>query len=145
MSNDESDHSARRDMTRKELAAEGLRTRRSVLGDEYVDEVLADTTGFNQPLQDLLNEFCWGAVWGRKGLPLRDRSLVNLAMLTAQGRMREVAIHTRAALKNGVTPQQIAEVFIQAAVYCGVPVAADSFRAAAPVIQEMEIRSTDGT
>jgi 4-carboxymuconolactone decarboxylase len=122
--------------SRKELAGIGLVIRRQVLGDEYVDRAISGITEFNRPLQELLNEYCWGALWSRTGLTRRERSLINLGMLSALGRTHEVVAHTRGALNNGVTPAEIAEVFLQAAIYCGVPAAVDSFRAAAPVIEE---------
>jgi 4-carboxymuconolactone decarboxylase len=126
------------EQTRKELGEAGLKVRREVLGDEYVDKALNNTTDFNQPMQDLVNEYCWGAVWGREGLTRRERSLINLGMLTALGRMHEVETHVRGALNNGVTREQITEVFLQTAIYCGVPAAIDSFRTAAPVIWEYD-------
>jgi 4-carboxymuconolactone decarboxylase len=124
------------DQTRKELAAAGLKIRREVLGDAYVDKALNSATDFNQAMQDLVNEYCWGAIWGREGLTRKERSLVNLGMLTALGRMPEVETHVRGALRNGLTEQQISEVFLQTAIYCGVPAAIDSFRAAAKVMAE---------
>jgi len=124
------------DQTRKELAQAGLKVRREVLGDTYVDKALGNVNDFNRPLQDLLNEFCWGGAWTRPGLSRRERSLINLGMLTALGKTHEVAVHTRGALNNGLTKEEIAEVFIQAAIYCGVPAAVESFRAATPVIEE---------
>ena len=117
--------------TLKALHDKGLSIRRQVLGDAYVDAALSNTTDFNRPLQELVNQFCWGAVWGREGLSRKERSLINLAMLTALGRMPEVETHVRGALNNGVTPAQITEVLLQTAIYCGVPAAVDSFRAAA--------------
>ncbi len=124
------------DDSRKNLRERGLEIRREVLGDKYVDASLNNATAFNQPLQDLLNEYCWGAGWGREGLTRKERSLINLAMLTALGRTHEVETHTRGALNNGLTPQQIAEVLLQTAIYCGVPAAVDSFRVASKVIAE---------
>jgi len=124
------------DQTRKQLAEAGLKVRREVLGDEYVDKSLANTTDFTEALQGLVNEYCWGAVWGREGLTRKERSLVNLGMLTALGRIHEVEIHVRGALNNGVTKEQISEVFLQSAIYCGVPAAIDSFRAAAPIVDK---------
>jgi len=122
--------------TRKELREKGLAIRRQVLGDKYVDAALNGATDFSRPLQELLNEFCWGAGWGREGLTRKERSLINLAMLTALGRTHEVETHTRGALNNGLTPEQIREVFLQTAIYCGVPAAVDSFRVAAKVVAE---------
>lgn len=122
--------------TRKELLDAGLKIRREVLGDEYVDRALKNATDFNRPLQELVSEYCWGAVWGREGLTRKERSLINLAMLTALGRVHEVEIHTRGALRNGVTKEQISEVLLQTAIYCGVPAAVDSFIVAGKVIAE---------
>ena len=124
------------EQTRKELAATGLKIRREVLGDSYVDKAVNNTTAFTQPMQDLVNEYCWGAIWGREGLTRKERSLINLGILTALGRMPEVEAHVRGALRNGLTEQQISEVFLQTAIYCGVPAAIDSFRAAAKVLAE---------
>jgi len=122
--------------SRKKLREQGLATRREVLGDKYVDAAMNNVTEFNRPLQELLNEYCWGAGWGRAGLTRKERSMINLAMLTALGRVHEVETHTRGALNNGVTPEQIREVFMQTAIYCGVPAAVDSFRAAAKIVAE---------
>ena len=124
------------EQTRKELRDIGLKNRREVLGDKYVDKALGNITEFNRPLQDLLNEYCWGGCWGRAGLTRKERSMVVLGILTALGKSQEVAVHTRGALNNGLTEAQIAEIFLQAAIYCGVPAAVDSFRAASPVIAE---------
>ena len=122
--------------TLQELHDKGLEIRRAVLGDKYVDAALKNTTDFNQPLQELLNQWCWGAGWGREGLSRKERSMINLAMLTALGRTHEVETHVRGALNNGMTPEQISEVLLQTAIYCGVPAAVDSFRAAAKVLAE---------
>ena len=124
------------DDSRKELRERGLATRREVLGSKYVDSAMNNVTDFNRPLQELLNEYCWGSGWGREGLSRKERSMIVLSMLTALGRTHEIETHTRGALNNGLTPQQIAEVFMQAAIYCGVPAAVDSFRAAGKVIAE---------
>lgn len=124
--------------TRQQLAEDGLRVRREVLGDKYVDQAIKNTTEFNSAMQELVNEYCWGAVWGREGLSRKERSLVNLGMLTALGRMPEVETHVRGALNNGVTKEQISEVLLQTAIYCGVPAAIDSYRAAAKVLAEYE-------
>jgi len=122
--------------SRKELRESGLAIRRAVLGDKYVDAAMNNATDFNRPLQELLNEYCWGAGWGRETLTRKERSMINLAMLTALGRTHEVETHVRGALNNGLTQQQIAEVLLQSAIYCGVPAAVDSFRAASKVIAE---------
>ena len=122
--------------SRKDLRERGLKIRREVLGDKYVDAALNNATPFNQPLQELLNEFCWGGAWGSEGLTRKERSMINLAMLTALGRTHEVETHVRGALNNGLTQEQIAAVLLQTAVYCGVPAAVDSFRAATKVIAD---------
>ena len=122
--------------SRKDLRERGLAIRRQVLGDKYVDAAMNNMTDFNRPLQELLNEYCWGAAWGREGLTRKERSMINLAMLTALGRTHEVETHVRGALNNGLTKEQIAEVLLQTAIYCGVPAAVDSFRAATKVIAE---------
>jgi len=124
------------DETRKEIAARGESIRRQVLGGKYVDAALGNATDFSRPLQDLLNEYCWGAGWGRDGLSKREKSIVVLSILTALGRSHEVEAHTRGALNNGLAPAEIASVFLHAAIYAGVPAAVDSFRAAAKVIAE---------
>ncbi len=124
--------------SRKALRELGLKTRTEVLGKQYVDAAMNNRNDFNSGLQDLLNEYCWGAGWNGPGLSRKERSLINLAMLTALGRTHEVATHVRGAKNNGLTNEQIAAVFLQTAVYCGVPAAVDSFRAAAPVLANWE-------
>src|ERR1700759_1055850 len=98
----------------------GLRIRREVLGREHVDRSLAAATEFGRPLQELVTEYCWGAVWARPGLDRRTRSLLNLGMLTALNRGHELGVHVRGALNHGVSPEEIREVPLQAAIYCGV-------------------------
>lgn len=120
--------------TRKQLHDLGLSIRRKVLGNEYVDRAQANATDFNRSFQTLLNEYCWGAGWGSEGLSMKERSMITLAMLTALGRTQEIATHTRGALNNGLTPEQIAAILRHAAIYCGVPAAVDGFRAASTVI-----------
>lgn len=122
--------------TRKELYETGLAIRREVLGREYVDNSLKNATDFNRPFQELVSEYCWGAVWSRPGLSRRERSMINLAMLTALGRTHEVELHVRGALNNGLTKEQISEVLLQTAIYCGVPAALDSYRVASKVLAE---------
>ena len=124
--------------SRAALKELGVKTRREVLGDKYVDAALNNANDFNRGLQDLLNEYCWGDGWNRGVLSRRDRSLINLGMLTALGKSHEVAVHTRGAKNNGLSNEEIAAVFLQAAVYCGVPAAVDSFRAATPIIKEID-------
>ena len=122
-----------------ELFEVGLKTRRQVLGSEYVDASLNNATDFNIELQELVTQYCWGDVWNRPGLALKTRSMINLAMLTALNRPHELKIHLRGALNNGVTKDEIKEVFLQTAIYCGVPAAIDSFRGAKEVFKEMGI------
>jgi 4-carboxymuconolactone decarboxylase len=117
---------------------EGLRMRRQVLGDAYVQRSLDNATEFTQPMQELVTEYCWGAVWTRPGLVPRDRSLVNLGMLVALNRPDELKVHIRGALNNGVEPDEIQEALLQAGVYCGMPAALDAFRIAAAVLEEHE-------
>jgi 4-carboxymuconolactone decarboxylase len=115
---------------------DGLAVRREVLGAEHVDRALLEASDFARPMQELVTEFCWGAVWSRPGLERKTRSLLNLAMLTALNRRHELELHVRGALTNGATVSEIQEVLLQAAVYCGVPAAMDAFRAAEKVIAE---------
>jgi len=124
------------DETRKDLYETGLQIRREVLGREYVDNSLKNATDFNRQFQELVSEYCWGAVWSRPGLTRKERSMINLAMLTALGRTHEVEIHVRGALNNGLTKEQISEVLLHTTIYCGVPAALDSFRVASKVIAE---------
>ena len=116
----------------------GLEIRRAVLGNVYVDKAMAAADDFNQPMQELVTEYCWGSVWGRPGLPRKTRSLLNLAMLSALNRSPELKLHVRGALTNGVTKNEIAEVFLQVAIYCGVPSAIDAFRTAREVFAETD-------
>jgi 4-carboxymuconolactone decarboxylase len=116
----------------------GLEIRRTVLGKEYVDAALKSADDFTRPLQDLLTEYCWGAVWGREELPLKTRSLLNLAMLGALNRRHELKTHVVGALRNGVTREEIREVFLQVAIYAGVPTAVDAFRIAREAFAEQK-------
>jgi 4-carboxymuconolactone decarboxylase len=109
-----------------------------VLGAEYVDGSLENADDFTMPMQRLTTEFCWGEVWARPGLDRRTRSLLNLALLTALNRPQELAVHVRGALTNGLTRAEIGEVFLQTAVYCGVPAAMDSFRVARRIFDELD-------
>jgi 4-carboxymuconolactone decarboxylase len=118
--------------------AAGLATRREVLGTAYVDKAVASADAFNAEFQELLNTYCWNDIWNRPGLPRPTRSLLNLAMLTALGKTPELKLHIRGALNNGVTKDEIKEVFLQAAVYCGVPAAVEAFRSAREVFAEVE-------
>src|SRR5919205_905904 len=109
----------RMDTTPERGYEQGLAIRRQVMGDEYVDAALERVTPFSEPMQQLVTEFCWGAVWSRPGLDRRTRSLINLAMLTALGRMHEFRVHVRGAINNGCTTEEIRETLLQATVYCG--------------------------
>ena len=117
-----------------DLDSKGLATRRAVLGDVYVDGALAKATAFTAPLQELVTRHAWGNTWQRTNMDLRTRSIVTVSMLVALGRMHELKIHVRGALNNGVTKEELQEIFLHASVYCGFPAAVDAFRAAAEVI-----------
>ena len=122
----------------KAMYDKGLAIRKAVLGDAYVDRALARADSFNQPLQDLVTEYCWGAVWGREGLSRRDRSMINLGMIAILNRSHELKAHVRGALTNGLTKEEISEVLLQTAIYGGVPCAVDSFRIANEAFAEIE-------
>ncbi|WP_067678624.1 4-carboxymuconolactone decarboxylase [Nocardia miyunensis] len=124
------------DETPAERYEAGLQVRREVVGEEYVERALASATEFSRPLQDLVTEYCWGAVWTREGLDRRTRSMLTLSMLTALNRSTEFATHVRAALTNGVTPEEIREVLLHATVYAGVPAGVEAFRIAGPILVE---------
>jgi 4-carboxymuconolactone decarboxylase len=115
---------------------EGLRTRREVLGDAHVDQALAGATDFTEPFQELITRYAWGEVWGRPGLDRRTRSCVTLAILVALRAHGEIPLHVRAALRNGVTVEEISEVFLHSAVYAGVPAANAAFAIASAVFEE---------
>jgi 4-carboxymuconolactone decarboxylase len=115
----------------------GMQVRRAVLGDAYVDRSLQGGTEFRKPMQELVTEFCWGAVWSREGLDRKTRSLVNLGMLTALNRSTELAAHIRGAVNNGATKEEIQEVLLQTAVYCGMPAGLESFRVAEKVFDDL--------
>jgi 4-carboxymuconolactone decarboxylase len=122
----------------KEVFERGLEIRKSVLGAEYVEKSFASADDFNRPMQELVTEYCWGAIWGRDGLPKKTRSIINLAMISALNRPHELKMHVKGALKNGVTKEEIREVFLQVAIYCGVPAGVDSFRIAREAFAELE-------
>jgi 4-carboxymuconolactone decarboxylase len=124
------------------LWREGLAVRKAVLGEDHVDRSMADVSEFSRPMQDLVTEYCWGAIWTRDGLQRRDRSLVNLAMLTALNRNHELAVHVRGAIRNGCTVEEIQEVLLQASIYVGVPAALESFRVAERVLNELETEAS---
>lgn len=120
------------------LYARGLATRREVLGAEYVDRAIASADDFSHPLQELVTTWCWGEVWNRPGLDRRTRSLLNLALLTVLNRPHELKLHVQGALNNGVSREEIREVFLHAGVYGGVPAAVDAFRQAREVFAALD-------
>ena len=113
---------------------EGLNKRRQVMGEDFVEQAFAGATDFTLPLQEFITRNAWGTVWCREGLDMKTRSLITVSMLTALGRAHELKGHVRGALNNGATPEEIREVLLHAAVYCGAPLAVDAFRAAQEVI-----------
>jgi 4-carboxymuconolactone decarboxylase len=117
---------------------EGMRVRREVLGDEHVDGALAGTTDFTRDFQDLITRYAWGEIWTRPGLDRKTRSCITLTALVALGRDEELAMHVRAALRNGLTSDEIKEVLLQSAIYCGVPAANSAFAVAQRVLDELE-------
>jgi 4-carboxymuconolactone decarboxylase len=123
----------------KERFERGLATRRAVLGKDYVDASVANADDFNRPMQELVTEYCWDEIWNRPGLERKTRSFLNLAMLIALNRPHELKLHVRGALNNGVTKDEMKEVFLQAAIYCGVPAAIDAFRTAKDVFKELGV------
>lgn len=132
-------------MTERTRLEVGLQTRREVLGAEHVDRSLSQASDFARPLQELVTEYCWGAVWSRPGLERRLRSLLNIGMLTALGRSHELAVHIRGAINNGVTPLEIQEVLLQTAVYCGAPAAMEAVRIAEAVLGELGVDAATAT
>ncbi|WP_372922028.1 carboxymuconolactone decarboxylase family protein [Roseovarius sp.] len=124
-----------------EVYDKGLAIRKAVLGEDYVSRALDTADDFNRPLQDLVTEYCWGAVWGREGLEHKTRSMLNLAMISTLNRPHELRAHIRGALTNGVSRAEICEVFLQVAIYAGVPAGVDSFRIAREVFAEIDGKS----
>jgi 4-carboxymuconolactone decarboxylase len=126
--------------------SEGLRVRSEVLGADHVERSLAAASAFTRPIQELTTEYCWGAVWTRPGLGRRERSLINLGMLTALNRSHELRVHVRGAVANGCTHEEIQEALLQAAVYCGIPAGMEAFRVAEAALAELaaESASADG-
>jgi 4-carboxymuconolactone decarboxylase len=116
----------------------GLEIRKAVLGAEYVENSFRNADAFSRPMQELATEYCWGRVWSRPGLARRDRSLINLAMISALNRPHELKIHVKGALANGVTREEMCEVFLQVAIYCGVPAGVDSVRIAREALAEVD-------
>jgi 4-carboxymuconolactone decarboxylase len=122
----------------KQTYERGLEIRKSVLGKEFVEKSIASADDFNRPLQELVTEYCWGAVWGRDGLSKKTRSIINLAMISALNRPHELKMHVKGALRNGLTRDEIREVLLQVGIYCGVPAAVDSFRVAREALNEFD-------
>jgi 4-carboxymuconolactone decarboxylase len=120
----------------KERYDQGLKTRRDVLGPEWVDKAMAGVDDFNREFTELLNTYCWNDVWNRPGLPRKMRSVLNLGMLTALGKEHELKLHLNGALNNGLTKDEIKEVLLQTAIYCGVPAAVVAFRCAREVFKD---------
>jgi 4-carboxymuconolactone decarboxylase len=124
-------------MTENDTYTRGLAMRKQVLGDAHVQRSLDAASDFSRDMQELVTEYCWGAVWTRGGIDVKTRSAINLAMLTALNRGHELSVHVRGALNNGMTPDEIKEVLMQTAIYCGVPAALESFRIAEATIREV--------
>jgi 4-carboxymuconolactone decarboxylase len=120
----------------KEVFDRGLEIRKKVLGAEFVENSFKSADAFNMPMQELVTEYCWGAVWGRENLPHKTRSMLNLAMIATLNRPHELKMHIRGALTNGVSKDEIREVFMQVAIYAGVPAGVDAFRIAREVFAE---------
>jgi 4-carboxymuconolactone decarboxylase len=126
------------DVMDRKLLEEGLRVRREVLGDEYVDRSMKNADDFNRPFQEIVSEYCWGVCWTDETLSRRERSILNLGMIAALGKMHEFELHFRAAKRNGLTDDELRAVLIQIAVYCGIPVGVDCFRTAKQVLAEQK-------
>jgi 4-carboxymuconolactone decarboxylase len=118
----------------------GMRTRREVLGDAYVDRATARATDFTRDFQELITRYAWDEIWNRPGLDRRTRSCITLTALVAGGHLEELGMHVRAALRNGLTPEEIKEVLLQTAIYCGVPAANSAFAVAQRVLEEAEAK-----
>ena len=122
----------------KKLMHAGIKARREVLGDEYVDRAMKNVDDFNKPFQEIVSEYCWGLAWTDETLSRRDRSILNLGMIAALGKMHEFELHFRGAIRNGLTKEELRSILIQISVYCGIRVGADSFRTAKSAIPEMK-------
>nr|CRL67415.1 4-carboxymuconolactone decarboxylase [Mycolicibacterium malmesburyense] len=127
-------------MVDRDVYDRGREIRTAVLGEAYVQKATDGADDFTGPFQDLVTEYCWGAVWGRDALPRKTRSMLNLAMLAVLNRPNELRTHVRGALTNGVSREEIREIFMQVAVYAGVPAAVDAFRTARAAFDEIEQR-----
>ena len=120
-----------------DMYEKGLAIRKAVLGAEYVDKAIAGADDFTRPIQELVTKYCWGEVWGRETLSRRDRSLLNIAMISALNRPHELKLHVKGALTNGVSRDEIREVLMQVAIYCGVPAANHAVKEASAIVQEL--------
>ena len=118
------------------MTDDGMKTRREVLGDEHVDRAIEGSTELTADFQDFITRYAWGEIWSRPGLDRRTRSCITITALVAMGREHELAMHVRAALRNGVTPDELKEILLQCAVYCGVPAANGAFAIAQRVLEE---------
>jgi len=124
--------------THKETFEAGLAKRKEVLGAAHVERSLGQTSEFSRPIQELVTEYCWGEIWTREGLSNKQRSMINLAMLSALNRGHELGVHVRGAIRNGVTVEEIQEILLQVAIYVGVPASLESFRIAEAKLEEMK-------
>ncbi|MFD1981232.1 carboxymuconolactone decarboxylase family protein [Mesorhizobium newzealandense] len=124
-----------------DLQKAGETVRRTVLGDDYVDRAIGNANDFSRPFQEILNEYCWGTCWTDDGLDLKQRSLLNLGMLAALGRMHEFGVRFRGAMRNGLSDDELRAALIQISVYCGVPAGVESFRVARAVRDEMKAQT----
>ena len=120
------------------MIEKGLEVRKAVLGEAYVNNALKNVDDFNRPFQEMLNEYCWGTVWGREELPRKTRSMLNIAMISILNRPHELRAHLRGALNNGVTRGEVREILMQVAIYAGIPAGVDSFRIAREVFAESD-------
>jgi 4-carboxymuconolactone decarboxylase len=123
----------------KQKFEQGLSIRREIFGADVADQAWAAADDFNRPFEELVNQYCFGEIWGRPGLDRKTRSIVTLSMLTGLNRPNQIRAHVRGAIANGVSKEELQELFLQAAIYCGVPAAVDSFRIAREVFKEMGI------
>ncbi len=124
--------------SRDEIHAQGMEVRRAVLGDAHVDAAIERTSPFTEDFQDLITRYAWGEIWTRPGLDRRTRSCITLTALVARGHEHELPLHIRAARRNGLTPDEIGEVLLQCAIYCGVPAANSAFAIAQRVLEETD-------
>jgi 4-carboxymuconolactone decarboxylase len=131
-------------MDDRERYSEGMKVRRAVLGDKHVDKTLANRNEFNEPFQDLITRYAWGEIWTRPGLPRHTRSLITIGMMIALNRTDELRMHLRAAVNNNVTRDEIRELLLQSAIYCGVPAANSAFHVAQEVFAETESAPSKG-